>query len=81
MSKLSNFEKSVKLYDWGFYIGVRDPKRNKMFPGNYMVAEYVSDLETEDASEGGFCLVGDNLTQMINEAYDWAVMVDDYCGK
>ena len=77
-SRLTNFEKSLKLYDMGFYVGIRDQKRNTMFPGNFMVAENIIDYETVDSSDGGgWCIVGDDLTSLINETYNHFVFEKD----
>lgn len=54
----------------GFYIGPRDPNRNKAFQGEWMVAEDLDVGPTDDASTGGFCIVGDDLDALVNDAYD-----------
>lgn len=63
----------------GFKIGPRDPRGiNTNYPGAFMVAEdYEADeLPTEDGSNGPWCIVGDNLDDMIAQAFD--VWFDDY---
>lgn len=53
----------------GFYIGPRNPNRNRAFKGKYMVAQSnPPDLVTDDARHGGFCVVGDDLDELIAHA-------------
>lgn len=68
MSKIS--ARHQALLDHGFYVGDRNPDRNKDFPGKYMVAEeYDIGRPTNDASTGGFCIVGDDLDTLIGNAF------------
>lgn len=69
--QVSIFDKAAFLHERGCYIGPRDPSRNKAFPGEWMVAESLNVGETQDASEGGFCVVGDDLDSLIAEGYDF----------
>lgn len=52
----------------GIYAGTRDPSRNRAFAGQYMVAENILVSPTDDASSGGFCVVGDDLLSLVVEA-------------
>jgi hypothetical protein len=61
--------KRKELQDAGWFVGKRDPKRNRAFRGKYMVCEDPNYGPTDDAREGGFCIVGDNLDSLIFEAY------------
>ena len=58
------------LEDHGIFVGERDPQRNRAFKGRYMVCEDRNVGPTDDASEGGFCIVGDTLNGLITQAYD-----------
>lgn len=62
----------------GFVIGIRDNRLNTDFPGKYMVAEAYdeSDLPTKDGSNGPWCIVGDNLEELIVDAYHNATPFD-----
>ncbi|WP_226554840.1 hypothetical protein [Celeribacter naphthalenivorans] len=60
------------LKEMGWIVGERDPNMNRAFEGKYMVAEQLQDGDpypTDDASDGRFCLVGDNLDALAQEAY------------
>lgn len=66
-------QKHAYLESIGFKIGERDPKGiNTDFPGQYMVAEEYepSELPTRDGSNGPWCVVGDDLTALIDEAFN-----------
>ena len=65
-----DFYKAQRLYSMGYYIGPRDPERNKAFNGRYMVCADVFEGPSDDASDTRFCVVGDNLDELVNEAYD-----------
>jgi len=60
------------LEDYGFVIGERDPRLSTDYSGKYMVAEsYDEDeLPTRDGSNGPWCVVGDNLDELIKDAYE-----------
>lgn len=48
----------------GFLVGDRDPNMNRAFAGRFMVAEPLREGDpypTDDASDGRFCAVGDDL--------------------
>lgn len=59
----------------GLTVGLRDPQRNTDFPGAFMVAQPLESGEpatTRNASDGGgYCIVGDNLDELIAEAIDY----------
>lgn len=61
----------------GFIVGPRDPRLNRLWSGRWMVVD--NDLAdvldalgatgTDDASRGPWCIVGDNLLELIEEAH------------
>jgi hypothetical protein len=55
----------------GLRVGLRDPQRNQAFSGRFMVAEPCDEsvLPTSDAQHGGFCIVGDDLAELIDTAH------------
>lgn len=61
------------LQSYGWHVGERDPRLNTKFPGMFMVCEPFdeSEVPTEDGSSGPWCLVGDNLEALVDEAYDF----------
>lgn len=70
-NELTTFAMAHALHQEGYYIGPRDYKRNKIFNGKWMVCENVDyPNETLDAGAGGFCIVGDNLTDLITTAFN-----------
>lgn len=52
----------------GYYVGLRDPNRNRAFAGHFMVAQTLVDEPTDDASQYGFCVVGDDLHALAFDA-------------
>ena len=67
-----------RLRDAGMIVGERDPNQNRAFKGRYMVAEPRQPDDpypTDDAQDGRFCLVGDNLDALAAEAI-WALDLD-----
>lgn len=54
----------------GLFVGRRDPLRNSDFAGRWMVCEDLHAGPTKDGGVGGYCIVGDDLSAMIREAYD-----------
>lgn len=67
--------KRATLEDLGFIIGERDPRINTNYPGKFMVCEAheQSELPTKDGRNGPWCIVGDNLDELIDQAYNvWA---------
>lgn len=61
-----------KLEENGFTIGKRDPRLNTDYAGRYMVVEEHDEYElpTRDGSNGPWCIVGDDLDELIREAYE-----------
>ena len=67
---MTMFDMAKALHERGLYIGPRDPQRNTDFDGVFMVCEDVNvPAPTRDASRGGFCIVGDDLHDLIRNAY------------
>ncbi|MGH8463082.1 MAG: hypothetical protein ACRER5_02980 [Pseudomonas sp.] len=56
----------------GLLCGERDPNRNTLFKGCFMVAEPLEDSSTStvDAGSGGYAIVGDNLAELVDEAIE-----------
>lgn len=67
----------TELYEAGFYVGVRDPQRNRAFVGRFMVCENPHFGPTDDASTGGFCIVGDNIRELVEDAYQHLLAMKD----
>lgn len=61
----------LRAYD--FVVGERDPKLNTDHAGAFMVAEqYTPRLTmTKDASRGPWCIVGNDLGALVDEAYEY----------
>lgn len=57
LTPLSNHLRSV-----GYVVGDRDPMLKPEFPGKFMVRDSMDD-------EDGFCVVGDNLLELILETF------------
>lgn len=57
----------------GFIIGPRDPQLNTDFPGKFMVSQAYTeaDLPTKGGSDGPWCIVGDDLNLLVDEAYEF----------
>lgn len=70
-----------KLERHGFVIGDRDRNLNSAFSGRYMVAEaYEPGTRTRDAGDGPWCIVGDDLALLIDEAGSfWVDQLDEDC--
>lgn len=65
------FARAHALQKEGYYIGPRDPKRNTVFKGAWMVcANPDFDNATLDGSVGGYCIVGDDLDDLIDTAFN-----------
>lgn len=61
----------------GFVCGIRDPRINTDYPGKYMVAEEYEDSElpTRDGRNGPWCIVGNDLDELIQKAYNvWTTL-------
>lgn len=79
--------KIAMLEKYGFTIGDRDARLNTDHPGVSMVAETNAhdigdyDLPTKDGSNGPWCIVGDDLDALVNEAHSYLMgMADDHNG-
>lgn len=59
---MSMTEKESWLVEHDYAISSRDPKRNVLFRGVWMVHDPMN--------ETGYCIVGDNREELINDAYD-----------
>ena len=70
LMKETTLERAKSLYEAGYYMGPRDPDRNRAFEGSFMICENVNVGVTDDASLGGYCIVGDDLDSLINDAYN-----------
>lgn len=61
------------LEGYGFIVGVRDPLMNTDFSGAFMVAEsYEPGHTQQDGSGGVWCVVGDDLDELVAIAFDFA---------
>jgi hypothetical protein len=64
-------ERIKELQTIGMFVGARDPNLNQAFSGRYMVAEpYEPGTVTEAASNGPWCIVGDDLAELVNDAFN-----------
>lgn len=70
MEQLDYSRKIDDLLNAGFFVGMRDINRNTAYTGRYMVCEDENFQNTEDAAEGGFCIVGDDMEALVNEAHE-----------
>lgn len=66
----SDFYLARTLAKAGFYAGPRDPSRNQNYPGAFMVAESLDVADTANAGTGGYCIVGDDLGELMREAVE-----------
>lgn len=66
----TDFYLARTLASAGFYAGPRDPSRNKNYPGAFMVAESLDVADTANAGTGGYCIVGDDLGELMREAVE-----------
>ena len=64
-------QKIIALQSIGFIVGDRDPRRNTAFKGRYMVAQPCDEslLPTECAATGGWCVVGDDLRDLVDDTF------------
>ena len=62
----------TELASKGFVIGARDERINTDYAGKFMVAEAYgeSELPTQNACQGPWAIVGDDLDALIQEAYE-----------
>ena len=68
---MTRAEKKTFLEKHGWVCGLRDTRLNRAFAGRFMCAEPYDDDDTptDDARNGPWCIVGDNLDPLIDEAY------------
>lgn len=78
-------QKATVLRSYGFTVGPRDPRLNTNHSGTWMVvegsiAEIESDydLPTQDGANGPWCVVGDDLSALVDEAFDFASCFDRF---
>ncbi|WP_420408671.1 hypothetical protein [Hoeflea sp.] len=66
-------EKKRFLESYGWKVGERDPRLNTNFPGAFMCVEphEEAELPTRDGSNGPWCIVGDDLSALIDEAHEF----------
>ncbi len=66
-------DKQKFLESYGWTVGERNPRINTDFPGAFMCVEpYDEDeLPTKDGSNGPWCITGDNLEELIDEAHEF----------
>lgn len=74
---MTNNERKKILKRHGFICGERDRRLNTNYPGRFMVtqADYASgdyELPTKDGANGPWCIVGDDLPQLIAQAVEAA---------
>lgn len=70
------FDKKVAaLKEHGFTVWDRDPRLNRNYPGRFMVVEAhdESELPTDDGRNGPWCIVGDDLTVLVDQGYDFMI--------
>jgi hypothetical protein len=67
--------KRACLEQYGFTVGVRDPRLNSDYPGQFMVVESHEECElpTRNGSNGPWCVVGDDLADLIDRGFDFLV--------
>jgi hypothetical protein len=73
LDRPSRSYKQAHLESYGFEVGARNPQLNTNYPGQFMVTEGYdqSELPTADGSNGPWCITGDDLDELITEAYDF----------
>lgn len=74
MTNLTTAQKKSILEAHGFICGPRDPRLNTDHAGTFMAVEGHDDgeLPTKDGSNGPWCVVGDDLDALVEEAFDFA---------
>ena len=71
--------KIAVLESYGFTVGERDPRLNTDYEGAFMVVEAsyhdIGDYElpTANGANGPWCVVGDDLDELVETAYDYLV--------
>jgi hypothetical protein len=71
MTEMTNEEKKAFLERRGWTVGARDPRLNTDYPGEFMAVEphEESELPTRDGANGPWCVVGNDLPVLVDEAY------------
>lgn len=64
-------DKVAALKAMGFTVDARDPRLNTAFKGGFMVVEghEESELPTESGCNGPWCVVGDDLAELVDTAF------------
>ena len=85
MTDLTFDQKVTVLRAYGWTVGERDPRLNTAYPGTKMVMEGTIDeverdheLPTVDGRDGPWCLVGDDLVPLVDEAFDFVSVFDRF---
>lgn len=74
--------KTEFLESYGWTVGERNPQLHTDFLGAFMCVEPYEEeeLPTKDGANGPWCVVGDNLEELIDAAYEFLVdFVDPSC--
>ena len=75
--------KIALLEKYGFTIGERDDRLNTDYTGNFMVVEATSEniedyeLPSRDGANGPWCVVGDNLVELVDNAHEYLLDMAD----
>lgn len=67
--------KAAELASNGYTLGAREPKLNTNHLGVFMIVEALGEWDgkpTPDGANGPWCIVGDDLAAMIEEAHTFA---------
>lgn len=72
MKKQASESKQTALERLGFTVGTRNPRLNTRYKRIFMIVESFdeSELPTEDGSNGPWCIVGNDLGALVDEAYN-----------
>lgn len=66
-------DKIAFLRSYGWTVGERNSRINTDYPGAFMCAEpfEADELPTRDGSNGPWCIVGDDLPALVDEAHSF----------
>lgn len=78
--------KLIVVLSYGFAVGLRDKRFNTDHDGAFMVLEgTIADAESDfdlpfrgNDGSGPWCIVGNDLAQLVDEAFDWASCFDHF---